>query len=33
MVFELQDADGTFDLEEDPHDWLGAQEADLQIWI
>ena len=29
MVLELQDAGGTFDLEKDPHDWLGAQEADL----
>lgn len=29
-VLDLQYAGGTFDLEEDPHDWLGAQEADLQ---
>ena len=29
IVLEMQDAGGTFDLEEDPHDWLGAQEADL----
>ena len=32
-VLELQYAGGTFDLEEDPRNWLGAQEADLQICI